>query len=82
MNKPLFTGKWLLLLIPVLFSVLLNAAEAPKTPPKDEGTHQETADNDRAKDPKKNEKNAEEPSIFKPTEELSEDHSVPFPTDI
>ncbi|UTW44138.1 hypothetical protein KFE80_06890 [bacterium SCSIO 12696] len=51
------------------------AAEQPDEKPKEKQDQQEQT-------AKKDDDKKEKPVIFKPTEELSEDFSVPFPTDI
>ncbi|MDM3870729.1 hypothetical protein QSV34_05120 [Porticoccus sp. W117] len=56
-----------------LLTLAAVAAEQPKEPEKKDGQEQ-SKENDKKK--------AKKPVIFKPTEELSEDYSVPFPTDI
>ncbi|MGS2724358.1 hypothetical protein ACVBEJ_11510 [Porticoccus sp. GXU_MW_L64] len=65
--------KLLLLAAIATLALAAVAAEQPKEPEKKDGQEQ-PKDGDKKK--------AKKPVIFKPTEELSEDFSVPFPTDI
>ena len=79
----------LMVLLCMLPSSVFSADDAPAPTEKTSNTHTKTAQPPVSKPPKNTEKQpqsatkkAKRASRFKPSEEISEDYSVPFPVDI